>query len=256
MKRIVLLLAVITAQFAAGSALAADSGSKPNQKRQEVVKTQAPQASIPAAPTIQKMAIGSTLKLDGFEVVLNKVVQPGSEALGGNGFTEYNMTITNTSPDKELVMSNASLAVKGDVRPMVKDPDDIVNQDNSTGKTTAVNAGGAAVGFIGGMLGPIGSLVSLVGVNAAASKVLIDDPQKWHEEIKRRGFHGNDAGASIFPTETVTGSIWVKQAISEVADRIQLYMKQGGASRVVRLDLIGMPVTLADAKAAKAEKPE
>ncbi|HUW51558.1 MAG TPA: hypothetical protein VMV75_11145 [Sulfuricella sp.] len=197
------------------------------------------QAQVPV-----KLGIGRTLKLAGFDMSLNKVEQPGEESLGGEGFTEYNLTLTNTSQDKELVVSNITFSVHGEIRAMVKDPGDIVNQGNSTGKSAATTAGAAAVGFVGGLLGPIGSLASMVGVNAAANKIYADDPQKWREEIKKRGFQSNDAGASVFPAETATGSIWVKQSVSEVAERVNLYVKQGNASRLVKLDLEGMQVAV------------
>lgn len=208
----------------------------------------------PSAPAKQqaqsatKLGIGHTLKLAGFDATLNKVEQPGGESLGGEGFTEYNLTLTNTSQDKELLVSNITFSVHGETRQMVKDPDDIVNQGNSAGKNVAANTGAAAVGFVGGLLGPLGSIASMVGVNAAASKIYVDDPQKWREEIKKRGFQGNDAGASVFPSETATGSIWVKQSISEVAERVNLYVKQGGTSRLVKLDLEGIQVAVSEKK--------
>lgn len=229
MMNIRMLLIVTLASFLANSAMAAGA-AKPGVAA-ETGKSQ----------TALKLAVGRSIHLGGVDVSLNQVVSPGDESLGGQGFTEYNLTFTNTSQDKELILSNAAFFIHNETRAMVKDPDDIVNQGNSAGKNVAANTGAAAAGFVGGLFGPLGSIASMVGVNAAASKIYVDDPQKWREEIKKRGFQGNDAGASIFPAETATGSIWVKQSGSEVASRIQLYIKQGGASRLVKLELEGMP---------------
>lgn len=226
MPRKLLIAALIAAQLTSGAFAAS----------QDV-----PAAVGGKGPTVVRIEPGKTVKVDGFELVLNEVVQPGADAIGGEGFTEYSLTVSNRSADKELVIANATLSVRGDSRHVVRDYDDIVNQGNTSGKAAATTAGATAAGFIGGMFGVVGTAVSMIGVNAAASKIYVDDPQKWREELKKRGFQGNDAGVSIYPSESVTGSIWFKQSSAEVADRMQLYVKQGGASRVVRLDLSGMP---------------
>lgn len=199
---------------------------------------------------VLKLSVGKTVKLgNGVDVALNQVVPASGDSIGGEGFTEYNLTFSNTSADKELVLSNVTFTINGESRAMVKDVDDIVNQGSTTGKQTATTGAAAAVGYVGGLLGPLGSLASMIGVTAAGNKIYVEDPQKWREELKKRGFQGNDAGASIFPGETATGSVWVKQAGAEAASRIQLYLKQGGSSRLVKIDLDGMPLlTKADAK--------
>lgn len=243
MRQSRLLLAAL-ALLIGGNCLAAGK-TKPQAAKASVVQP----VSAAAAPVAVSMAPGDALRFDGFEVTLNKVVQPGGEALGGEGFTEYSLTISNTSADKELVLSNVALLVRGDARSMVKDPDDIVNQGDAGTKNAAASAGGAAVGAVGGMLGVVGSLASMFAVHTAANKVFVEDPQKWREELRKRGFRGDAGNGSIFPSETVTGSIWVKQAAFEVADRMQLYVKQGSASRVVRLDLTGLPPPIETAKA-------
>lgn len=241
MRHFRLVIVTTLAFIAGGNCLAA--GKAKSQAPAKAAET----APAVAAPAVHSMTPGAALRFDGFEVTLNKVVQPGAEALGGDGFTEYNLTVANTSADKELVLSNVALLVRGDARSMVKDPDDIVNQGDSGTKNAAASAGGAAVGAVGGMFGIAGSLVSMFAVTTAANKVFVDDPQKWREELRKRGFRGDQGNASIFPSETVTGSIWVKQAASEVAERMHLYVKQGSASRVVRLDLVGMPAAIVTA---------
>lgn len=191
--------------------------------------------------TSLKLAVGQAIKLGDVKVSLNQVVPPGKESLGGEGFTEYNLTITNTSRENELILSNAMISANGKLRPMVKDYDDIVNQGNSTEKNTAATAGAVAVGAIGGLFGAVGSLASMVGVTAAGNKIYVDDPQKWRDELKKKGLPFNGTGISVFPGETSTGSIWVKQAGNEQADRIQLYIKQGGVSHLVKLGLKALP---------------
>lgn len=185
----------------------------------------------------QQIEVGKIIKIGSVEVLLNKVVPAGKDALGGEGFTEYNLTLTNKSADKDVVLSNVALSIHGEARSMSTNPDDIVNQGNSTEKSVGTNAGAAAVGFLGGLLGPLGSIGSQIGVHAAANKIYVDDPQKWRDEIKKRGFQKEGAGISVFPSETATGSIWVKQTDKEAADRMQLYLKQGGVSRLVKLEL-------------------
>lgn len=202
-------------------------------------------ATTQSASAIHKLPIGQRLTLDGFNVVLNKVVQPGAESLGGEGFTEYNLTISNTSPDRELLLSNVALLVRGAPRSMVKDPDDIVAQGNTTEKSVATNVGAGVVGAIGGLFGVGGAIASMVTTNVAASKIYVEDPQRWRDEIKKRSFPDHGQGAAVFPTETVTASVWVRQTAAEVAERMQLYVKQGNASRIVRLDLVGMPAAAA-----------
>lgn len=190
--------------------------------------------ALAAEPQIE---VGKTVKIGSVEVMLNKVVPASKDELGGAGFTEYNLTLTNGSPDKEVVLSNVALSVHGETRSMVKNPDDIVNQGNTTEKTVATTAGATAVGFVGGFFGPLGSIGSQIGVQAAANKIYVDDPQKWRDEIKKRGFQRDEAGISVFPSESATGSIWVKQSGNETANRMQLYLKQGGISRLVKLGL-------------------
>jgi hypothetical protein len=234
---------VITAALCLAIAFPATAETKKTVKS-STIPVAAPVATpAPAGPL--KLAVGQPLKLDGFEFTLNKVVQPGAEALGGALFTEYNLTVSNTSPDKDLLISNATLSVAGEVRQAVRDLDEIAFQDMS-GRSTAAVGGSAAVGFVSGMLGPLAALGGQVLAHAGASKLLVDDPQKWREELKKRGFqNANETGVSIFPTESATGSIWFKQSASEAAERMQVYVKQGGSSRIIRLDLVDMPVPVA-----------
>lgn len=206
-----------------------------------------------AAPAVLKLSPGQAVKLDGFEIALNKVVQPGADgSLGGNLFTEYNFTVTNTTQEKELTLSNAALTVTGDLRQMIRDLDEIAFQDMSDRSTAAIG-GSAAVGFVSGMLGPIAALGGQLLAHKGASKLLVDDPQKWREELKKKSFQGTEAGAVIFPADTVTGSIWFKQAAAEVAERIQVYVKQGNVARVLRFELADMPTPVSADKTAKAE---
>lgn len=185
----------------------------------------------------QTLAVGKTVKIGSVEVILNKVVPASKDELGGAGFTEYNLTLINGSPDKEVVLSNVALSVHGEARSMVKNPDDIVNQGNTPEKNVATTAGATTAGFLGGLLGPLGAMGSQIGVQAAANKIYVDDPQKWRDEIKKRSFQRDEAGISVFPSESATGSIWVKQSGNEAADLIQLYLKQGGVSKLVKLGL-------------------
>ncbi|MDD2914973.1 MAG: hypothetical protein PHP70_06600 [Gallionella sp.] len=192
---------------------------------------------VSALAAEQTLSVGKSVKIGSVEVVLNKVVLASKDELGGAGYTEYNLTLTNGSPDKEVVLSNVALSVHGETRSMVKNPDDIVNQGNTSEKAVATTAGATAAGFLGGLLGPLGAMGSQIGVQAAANKIYVDDPQKWRDEIKKQGFQRDDAGISVFPSESATGSIWVKQSGNETANRMQLYLKQGGISRLVKLGL-------------------
>lgn len=190
------------------------------------------------ALAVEQIAVGTSVKIGNIEVLLNKVVPAGKEELGGAGYTEYNLTLTNRSADKDVVLSNVVLSVHGESRAMVKNPDDIVSQGDTTEKSVATNTGAAAVGFLGGLLGPLGSIGSQIAVQHGAKKIYVDDPQMWRDEIDKQGFPRDAAGSiAVFPSESATGSIWVKQAGDEVADRIQLYLKQGGVSKLVKLEL-------------------
>lgn len=191
-------------------------------------------AALAAEP---QLAVGKTVKIGNVEVMLNKIVPASKDELGGEGFTEYNLTLVNGSTDKEVVLSNVALSIHGETRSMVKNPDDIVNQGDSAEKNVTTNAVAAGAGFLGGLLGPLGSIGSQIGVHAGVNKIYVDDPQKWRDEIKKRGFPRDGAGISVFPSETATGSIWVKQSGNEAANRMQLYLKQGGVSRLVKLVL-------------------
>ena len=191
-------------------------------------------ASLAAEP---QLAVGKAVKIGNVELRLNKVVPASKDELGGAGYTEYNLTLTNSSTDKDVVLSNVVLSIHGESRHMVKNPEEIVNQGNTAEKNVATNTGAAAVGFLGGLLGPLGSIGSQIAVHQAANKIYVDDPQKWSDEITKRGFQRDAAGIAVFPSESTTGSIWVKQSGEEVADRMQLYMKQGGVSRLVKLEL-------------------
>jgi hypothetical protein len=159
--------------------------------------------------------------------------------------------VTNTTADKELILSNATLIVAGDQRPMVKDLDEIAFQDMSE-RSTGVTAGAAAAGFIGGFLGPVTAIASHVLTQKAATKILSDDPQQWKEELRKKSFQGTEAGAVIFPNDPATGSLWFKQSVIETASRLQIYVKQGNVARVLRFELVGMPVAVAE-KTAKSE---
>ena len=238
-------LVAICVFLSLGSVMNADAAKKAVVKPANNPPPVVVQAPVVEAPLPSKIALGTKVNLGGVDVVLNQVVPPGKNTPGGEGFAEYNFAITNTSPDKEFVLSNVTFGIAGAVRPMVKDLDDIVNQDNSTGKTAATTAGAAAIGFLGGLLGPVGALASMVGTSAAGNKIYVDDPQKWRDELKKRSFASSDSGIAVFPSETATGSIWVNQSGAEVAERIQLYIKQGTASRLVKLDLEGMPAPMA-----------
>ncbi len=209
-------------------------------------------AKASTAPAVLKLSPGQPARLDGFEIVLNKVIPPGDDALGGHLFTEYNFTVTNVTSDKELTLSNAAVTVAGDLRQMVKDLDEIAFQDMSE-RSTGVTAGAAAVGFVGGLLGPVTAIASHVLTQKAATKILSDDPQKWKEELRKKSFQGTEAGAVIFPSDAVTGSIWFKQSAAEVANRIQVYVKQGNVARVLRFDMVDMPAPASVDKTAKAE---
>lgn len=184
---------------------------------------------------------GDKVSSDGFDVSLNKVVQPGADTIGGKGYTEYNLTLGNESGDKELVVSNIAVVVHGKTKSMVKDFDDIVAQGDTTQKSVSTNVGSAAAGYVGGLFGMVGSLASMAGVNAVAKKIYTDDPKKWHEELEQQSLPLSATGISVFPGDKATGSIWIKQPATDAAEQIRFYVKQGGKSRIVKFELNGMP---------------
>lgn len=194
-------------------------------------------SGVSLAAAEPQLAVGKSVKLGNVELRLNKVVPASKDELGGAGYTEYNLTLTNSSTDKDVVLSNVVLSIHGESRHMVKNPEEIVNQGDTTEKSVATNTGAAAVGFLGGLLGPLGSIGSQIAVQQGAKKIYVDDPQKWREEIDKRGFQRDAAGIVVFPSEKTTGSIWVKQASDEIADWVQLYLKQGGVSKLVKLEI-------------------
>lgn len=189
------------------------------------------------AMAVERIGVGETIRIGDVGVTLNKIVPAGKDSLGGEGFTEYNLTVKNGSASKEVVLANVAMAINGETRYMVKNPDEIVRQGNSQGKDAATEAGAGAVGAIGGMFGVLGSIGSQMLTNHAVNKIYVDDPQKWRDELKKRGFQRDADGISVFPSEAATGSIWVKQSGSETAKRMQLYLKEGGSSKLVKLEL-------------------
>jgi hypothetical protein len=207
------------------------------------------QTAVPAAlPQPGILTVGELLVLPESSIRLNRIIRP-DEPISISPLTEYNYTLTNSTPDQEVTFQAGGITVAGEVRRPSADLKEILAMNNGSGaaQTAGATAVGGVVGLLSAFLGPVGSVAAHVGVNAAVAHTMYDTPMARMNELKKRLFL-NARGDSIvlLPGESATGSTWIRQSKDESATLVQLFIKLGDTPRrLVQLRLADMPKRIA-----------
>jgi hypothetical protein len=203
------------------------------------------QTPLPAAaPPPGVLTVGEFLILPESKIRLNRIIRP-DDPTSISPLTEYNYTLTNTTPDQEVTFQAGGFTVAGEVRRPSGDLKEILAMSNGGGaaQTAGATAVGGVVGLLSALLGPVGSVAAHVGVNTAVAHTMYDTPMARMNELKKRLFL-NARGDSIvlLPGESATGSSWIRQSREESATLVQLFIKSGdGPRRLVQLGLANTP---------------
>lgn len=203
------------------------------------------QTPLPAAPPPPGvLTVGDFLVLPESRIQLNRIIRPG-DPLSISPLTEYNYTLTNTTPDKEVTFQAGGITVGGEVRRPSGDVKEILalNNGNRAAQTAGAGVVGGVLGLLGAFLGPVASVATHVGVNTAVAHTMYDTPLARLNELKKRLFQTAQGDAVVLlPGESATGSTWIRQSKDESATLVQLFIKTGDSSRrLVQVPLADMP---------------
>ncbi|MDO8768488.1 MAG: hypothetical protein Q7K57_07275 [Burkholderiaceae bacterium] len=209
---------------------------------QGAVFAQTPLPAAPPPPGV--LTVGNFLVLPESKIRLNEIIRPG-DPISISPLTEYNYTLTNTTPDQEVTFQSGGITVGGEVRRPSGDVKEILamNDGNRAAQTAGAGVVGGVLGLLGAFLGPVASVATHVGVNTAVAHTMYDTPLARLNELKKRLFQTAQGDAVVLlPGESATGSTWIRQSKDEPATLVQLFIKPGnGSRRLVQLPLADTP---------------
>jgi hypothetical protein len=260
MKRIKCFL---IAMFCCTLTFAADSkkSSKVTKPLPVAVVAEPPSPPTPPPPPPPtRLGLGNSIEVHGLSVLLTKIIAPATpESVSIGGYTEYAVKLANRLPDREIIISDISILVGDDRRPIVRNPAEILNERNvSLAEQEAITTAAVhAASLIGSFFGIGGMVASSVGVSAAAGHMHYDKPKERMEELAKRGFKKAmvNGGLSLFPGEDLAGSVWFNQRSTEVPSDVIIYLKIGDSAKMVKVPLDFPSHTEAE-KSVKSDRPE
>lgn|GEM_PF-6405986 len=190
---------------------------------------------------------GPAVMLDGLRLRLRRVIPPGAEDSVGNGvFTEYVVELANTLPDRDLRLGQPALTVAGTLRRPPASAAEIMQLDQVAADVQRQAQGMSLLHLLGSFLPGAGALVAAqagaVGTVVAQShwqQQLVANPRAWAAELQKRSFqHVQDGEVVVLPGETAQGSLWIRQAATERASRVHLFLRRGrGEGVLLAVDL-------------------
>lgn len=213
--------------------------------------------AVPSAPppTASQIATRSVLAVGGPAIVVTEgiharllqVIRPDApESIGNGTHTEYVFALTNRLADRELRLTQPALTVAGAIRRPPASAMEILRPAEATERVQAQARGLSLFNLLGAFLPAAGALivaqagaVGTVVAKSAWQQELIANPRAWAAELQKRAFQ-NVQGAEVivFPGETATGSLWIRQSPAERASRIQFFVRTGGeAGRLLGVDI-------------------